>query len=157
SGTQAITGHWGRGAHMKRDESEKCSTNSIGLLRCTALTFAVFCGYEKRQGHRGLSTTSLTLWYIYSHQHFSRIPSERHGSRIIPYANACCPTSQSRCPAGARHLSGPLRAPVSPLHQPGERGALPHRSAHGAGAEELRHHRCGGGRHLDRMLTIFID
>src|SRR5215471_21073513 len=41
------------------------------------------------------STTSLTLWYIYAHQHFSRIPSERHGRRRIPYENACCPEGQS--------------------------------------------------------------
>src|SRR5262249_37272003 len=111
----------------------------------------------KEEDSCGYSSVKTVRSIVYSHQHFSRIPSERPGSRSIPYANACCPESQSRGPAGARHLSGPLRTTVSPLHQPGERGALPHRSAPGPGAEELRHHRCGGGRHLDRMLTIFID
>jgi hypothetical protein len=39
---------------MKRDEGEKCSKNSIGLLRCTEITREVFCGYGERRGHRGL-------------------------------------------------------------------------------------------------------
>ena len=39
---------------MKLDEGEKCSKNSIGLLRCTEITREVFCGYGERRGHRGL-------------------------------------------------------------------------------------------------------
>jgi hypothetical protein len=39
---------------MKLAEGEKRSTNSIGLLRCTAMTRAVFYGYWGRLGQRGL-------------------------------------------------------------------------------------------------------
>jgi hypothetical protein len=46
-GNQVIAGHWGRGVHMKLDESEKRSTNSIGLLRCTEMTREVFCRFHR--------------------------------------------------------------------------------------------------------------
>jgi hypothetical protein len=39
---------------MKLDKGEKRSKNSIGLLRCMAMTREVLCGYGERRGHRGL-------------------------------------------------------------------------------------------------------
>src|SRR5262247_1712474 len=73
------------------------------------------------------------------------------------YENSHCTESQSRHAARTRYLPEALRTALPPLAQPGKRGALPHGSAHGPGAEELRHHRRSGGGHLDRTLTTFVD
>jgi hypothetical protein len=70
-----IAEHLGRGAHMKRDEGEKRSKNSIGLLRCTAMTLEVFCGYGERRGPKGLrygykmvTPTEWRTWLMHMHE-----------------------------------------------------------------------------------------
>src|SRR5215510_5622605 len=76
---------------------------------------------------------------------------------MILYENARRPESQSRDPAGTRHLPATLRATLPPLAQPGERGALPHGVADRPAAQELRYYRRRGGGDFDRTLATSLD
>jgi hypothetical protein len=61
---------------MKRDEGEKCSKNSIGMLGCTEMTREVFCGYGERRGQRAglrdgynmVTPIEWRKWLIHMHQ-----------------------------------------------------------------------------------------
>ena len=99
---------------MKHDESEKCSTNSIGLLRCTALTLAVFCGYEKRQGHRGLRygdnmVTPLEWWKWRMQMHYTQLLTLCRASNLEE-ARRVSSLSHGSSPTRMRASSMPSRA-----------------------------------------------